>query len=34
MYFIIKDNLSNVIEKNLLEDTALEHSAIAYMFVI
>jgi len=34
MYFIIKDNLSNVTEKNLWENTALEHSAIAYMFVI
>lgn len=34
MQFIIKDNLSNVIGKKLMEDTGLEHSAIAYMFVM
>lgn len=33
MQFIIKDNLSSVIGK-LMEDTGLEHSAIAYMFVM
>lgn len=34
MYFIIKGNLSSVIENKLLEDTPLKHNAIAYMSVI